>query len=193
MKQEPLTAHSVAEAYLYLMATPCRSCGKGPLRADEPHRAVPQDGGAILSVSVRCGACDGVQSYAFGVGSAQAVADEATLFEVNPTPEPSHILDVGQWVMLYHLHVESARQEVDRAEARGMRLRAAQCLQEALKFYEDPHNDLPPPEALFCEATRERFREHPENFSRQRILSLLARLPRTTDNEGHNRQSPRRE
>ena len=33
MSDFPLVAHSLAEAYLYLMATPCAACGQGPLRA----------------------------------------------------------------------------------------------------------------------------------------------------------------
>jgi hypothetical protein len=54
---------------------------------------------------------------------------------------------------------------------------AAQCLREALKFYDDEDNDLPPRNALFHEASRRRFWDHPEEFSRQRLLNALSRLP----------------
>jgi hypothetical protein len=174
---EALPAHGVAEAYLYLMATSCDACGKGPLRADEPDAATPPGGDAVLSLSVRCGACGRDRVYTFAVPRGPTVARDAALFEVNPTTEPSRILDVGQWIMLHLLHAESARHESNKHEARGMRLRAGQCLEEALKFYSDGDNDLPPPDAFFCESSRRRFRDHPERFSRRRIINLRRRLP----------------
>lgn len=177
MEQEPLAAHSVAEAHLYLMATPCDACSKGPLQADQPLAAALPADEPVLSLDVRCGSCGRHRTYRFHIPPDATIAPNATLFEVNPTPEPSRILDVGQWLMLHLLHVEAARQESNKQEARSMKLRAGQCLEEALKFYTGDDNDLPPAEAFFCEASRRRFREHPERFSRERIINLRRRLP----------------
>ena len=33
--EDPLVAHSLAEAYLYLLATPCGNCGEGPVVAQD--------------------------------------------------------------------------------------------------------------------------------------------------------------
>ncbi|MCH7839019.1 MAG: hypothetical protein IID38_02130, partial [Planctomycetes bacterium] len=49
---------------------------------------------------------------------------------------------------------------------------------EALKFSDEDGNDLPPAEGFFQEATRRRFRQNPERFSRRRLLNLRAGLPK---------------
>jgi hypothetical protein len=96
---------------------------------------------------------------------------------VNPTDEPSRILDVGQWIVLFRMITERAAREIDKIQARHLGIEAAQCLEEALKFYDDVDNDLPPQEALFTEASRTRFRKAPEQFSRRRLIDLRAKLP----------------
>jgi hypothetical protein len=72
---------------------------------------------------------------------------------------------------------EAAGKTADKAQARHLGLEAAQCLEEALKFYDDVDNDLPSTEALFTEASRQRFRDHPEQFSRRRLIELRSKLP----------------
>jgi hypothetical protein len=104
-----------------------------------------------------------------------ADADGPTV--VNPTDEPSRILDVGQWILLFRMSLEAADKEVDKVLARRLGIEAAQCLEEALKFYDEVDNDLPPPEAFFDEASRERFRDAPEQFSRRRLIELRSKLP----------------
>jgi len=95
---------------------------------------------------------------------------------VNSTDEPSWILDVAQWLTLFSMMTEMAGKESDKTAARRLSLEAAQCLDEALKFYEED-NDLPPTEAFFHQGSRDRFRDHPQQFSRQRLLHLRSRLP----------------
>lgn len=56
-------------------------------------------------------------------------------------------------------------------------MEAAACLEQALLMYDDPQNDLPPAHALFHETTRQRFRDNPELFSRQRLINKRAALP----------------
>ena len=79
--------------------------------------------------------------------------------------------------MLHEMYAESARREKNRAQTRRLNLKAACCLEEALKFYDEVGNDLPPSEGFFHEATRRRFRQNPERFSRRRLLDLRAGLP----------------
>jgi hypothetical protein len=73
--------------------------------------------------------------------------------------------------------IEAATRETDKTQARHLGIEAAQCLEEALKFYDDVGNDLPPPEAFFTEVSRERFRDAPEQFSKRRLIGLRAKLP----------------
>jgi hypothetical protein len=98
---------------------------------------------------------------------------------INPTAEPSEILDVAQWVMLSGMVAASATSEPDKVRKRRLFIEAAQCLEEALKFYADD-NDLPPAAAFFHDGSRLRFRQSPEHFSRQRLLHLRSKLPHAT-------------
>jgi hypothetical protein len=185
MQHERLAAHSLAEAYLYLMATPCTSCGRGPLRGSNARITDPANGppstGAhrtqTAAVEARCGACRTVTVFTFRIPQQTEQADERLGALINPTDEPSRILDVGQWIMLFRVITEAAGKEKDKIQARHLGIEAAQCLEEALKFYDDPGNDLPPPEAIFTEPSQRRLREAPEHFSRRRLIELRAKLP----------------
>lgn len=177
MPEEPLIAHSLAEAYLYLMATPCASCGQGPLKGLDARVVSEKERSVTVAIAARCAACQSDTTKAFllpgGLGSEKS--GEAAI--VNPTDEPSRILDVGQWIVLFRMITEAASKETDKTQARHLGIEAAQCLEEALKFYDDVDNDLPPSEAFFTDASRERLREAPEQFSRRRLIDLRAKLP----------------
>ncbi len=183
--EDPLIAHSLAEAYLYLMATPCASCGGGPLKGGD---ATSLGAGAANGVppqthqwriEATCNACRTAVTSTFQVpGSREPTsAGPAQTTVVNSTDEPSRIVDVGQWIVLFRLITEAASKETDKVQARHLGLEAAQCLEEALKFYDEPDNDLPPPEAFFTVASRERCRRAPEQFARRRLVELRAKLP----------------
>ena len=179
MTSDPLPAHSLAEAYLYLMATPCPQCGRGPLRGEDA-RPEPGDGQARLTIPVQCGACGSQDEYVFTVPtdrlSLEALGATGPAGRLNPTDQPSRILDVAQWIMLFRMITEAASKDHNKIEARRLGYEAAQCLEEALKFY-DVDNDLPPDDALFHESSRRRHREHPGEFSRERLIELRAKLP----------------
>lgn len=177
MSTDPLDAHSVAEALLYLRSTPCGTCGRGPLRGSEPDPVDGVDQETTIAIRATCAGCQSVETVTFRVPAQPQTADRRDPAPVNPTDEPSHLLDVGQWITLARVITESAEKETDKVRVRVMKLEAAQCLEEALKFYDEVDNDLPPPEAFFVEVSRERFRKAPERFSRQRLIGLLSKLP----------------
>lgn len=186
---EPLVAHSLAEAYLYLMATPCARCGRGPLKGTDAESAGTHSSptaqhsacgkGAIATLTATCTACQAAATLRFQLPGEVTTVVQGEAAVVNPTDEPSRIVDVGQWIMLFRIITESASKETDKVEARHLGLESAQCLEEALKFYDEPDNDLPPEESLFTDASRERFRQAPEQFSKRRLIGLRAKLPRT--------------
>jgi hypothetical protein len=179
---EPLCARSLAEAYLYLMVTPCSECGGGSLRgctampvADLAEAAEPYSENRWLIDAV-CKACKAESRLTVCIEpSSTGSADDSIV--ISPTDDPSVILDVGQWVVLFRMIEGAVASEPDKIRARELRLGAAACLDEALKFYDDPENDLPPSESVFCDATAERMRQAPEQFSRQRLLALRSKLP----------------
>ena len=173
-------AHSVIEAVLFVEATPCPSCGRGPVALRSVTPLVGGEASGTIAVGAGCGACGASTEYRFAVSAspgqdAGGVPDDWT--RINPTEDPSRILDVGQWLMLFRLFEERRADEPGKIAARLLGLKAAACLDEALKFHDDPENDLPPASAIFTESTRHHFLEAPEHFSRRRLVELRARLP----------------
>ena len=117
------------------------------------------------------------------------------LATLNTSDEPSELIDVPGWVALHNLLLDCARQTAEngyrgapageaRAEAtvgarvlaRQMQIQAGECLDEALKFFEED-NQLPPQDAFFTEAALRQFRHCPELFTRDRLIEMRNRLP----------------
>ncbi|RJP36435.1 MAG: hypothetical protein C4547_07370 [Phycisphaerales bacterium] len=167
----------MSEVYLYLMATPCAACGQGPLtgpdRLDQVRRADPA---LIVRLDATCAVCNRAWPMRFRLPHGPGVDGDSGIAAVNLTDEPSRIIDVAQWLMLFRIIVDRAGRESDKAVSRRLGLEAAQCLEEALKFY-DADNDLPPSSALFSEEARRRLADHPQDFSRQRLIEMRAKLP----------------
>ncbi len=184
MIDEPLHARSVAEAYLYLMATPCEKCAGGPLRSAGKRDMTEFERGT-LAIESKCDACTHRREYAFDLPEGIAAdPDRDDLYPViNPTELSSNILDVSQWITLFRVILEAASTEANKVEARRLGYEAAQCIEEAIKFYED--NELPPKSAFFHDATRAHLRDHPQQFAKQRLLDLRAKLPQTTTMRTH--------
>ena len=167
---QPLQVHSPNEVRYYLLATPCEACGTGPcvLHAVVPGRTPHEPALARAT----CQACRSGRILPFVSEYAPADADSPC---ISPVDEPSSVVDLDQWLGLYYqLHDLADRQE-DPHRARQVTIDAALCLAEALKFYED--DELPPESAFFTEATLSAFREHPQNFPRQLLRDLQAKLP----------------
>jgi hypothetical protein len=179
MTSDPLPAHSLAEAYMYLMATPCPNCGKGPLHGDDA-RPTPETNRVLLTVPTQCGACSHWQDFVFSVEgdllSVQAQQAAGIGVRVNASHHASRIIDVAQWILLFRMISEAAARVEDKQDTRLLGYEAAQCLEEALKFY-GADNDLPPDRALFHESSRQRRRDYPQEFSRERLIELRAKLP----------------
>jgi len=180
MPDDPLPVHSVAEAHLYLMATACDACGRGPLAAaDIRHSRLGE--APLLHLEAACKACGHTRTFVFDISDcpsddAEASGRPSEQTRINPTDEPSRIIDVVQWLTLFRIIVEAASKEPDRIEARSLGYEAAQCLEEALKFY-DEDEDLPPLEAFFHPASRKRFEQNREQFTRARLIDMRSKLP----------------
>ena len=175
MSDAELRAHSVAEADLFFQAINCPKCGSGPVASAHSEEEPAGQGGATRRADVGlCASCGSELRFDFQI-SLSRHPDEPTL--INPTDEPSRIIDLAQWITLARVFVDRSSKTADPRQARRLNLRAAECWGEALKFFDDPDNDLPPPEAFFCELSRERFRKHPGQFSRQQLLHERSKLP----------------
>lgn len=158
------------------MATPCPECKTGRLNTT---RQLTTSESSQIQADIQCADCDQQSTLQFELDPDAPQPDRNDLYPIiNPTDEPSRLLDVGQWITLFRVILEAASRETDKIEARRLGYEAAQCLEEALKFYDD--NDLPPESAVFTEPTRNRLREFPQQFSRTYLLAMRAKLPTNT-------------
>jgi hypothetical protein len=166
-----LRARTSNEARFYMMVTPCPACGKGPWVLE----SAQQPGSGSLSVASHCRACERAETFAFEIAHDTPLSGSESE-TINPTDQPSEIVDLAQWLSLYYLLLERAFTETDRVISRQSSFQAALCLAEAMKFYTDG-KDLPDETAFFSDASREVFRSHPDNFSRQRLSDMQGKLP----------------
>ncbi|MFP4105044.1 MAG: hypothetical protein ACLFVU_03045 [Phycisphaerae bacterium] len=168
---EPLEAHSRAETEFYLKVTPCPECGQGPWVITEEHY---DEADQTLHLTGRCDECDHPLDLTFrcpGPTPQMGGLPEP----VNPTDTPSRIIDVAQWLGLFYMYVERSAGSSNKSDVRRAGYLAAQCLEEALKFYGG--EDLPPADAFFTEQERRNFRQFPEKFSRKHLEAMKDRLP----------------
>jgi len=165
-----LKPRSTNELAHYLLATPCPHCGAGPQRLDDESKR--PEAGVSRRVAVRCDQC--AQEGTVTVATEADPADADSLC-ISPVDAPSALVDLHQWLALAYMYIDRAHRAESHA-AHEIQLRAALCLHEALKFYQGD-DEVPPADALFTEAGRQAFREHPESFARQRVLDLLVKLP----------------
>ncbi len=170
--QEPLPAYTFNEARYYLMVTVCGDCGKGPWEIDQA-QPLSADGGTV-TIDTHCKNCGAKQQFRFACEHQLPSAIPAAEC-INPTNNPSRIVDLGQWLSLFYLLIESAVTESSKPSVRRFGYQAALCLAEALKFYSD--DELPPQTAFFSEVTTATFQQHPENYARQKLCDMQAKLP----------------
>jgi len=173
--QQPLAVHSSNEVQYYLLATPCEVCGKGP---SVLHAIAPGDKPQDVSVAkATCQACGSGRLLAF-VSKYEPTDPDSPC--ISPIDEPSEVVDLDQWLGLYYQLADQADREDYPPRAHELNIRAALCLAEALKFY-DSEDELPPESAFFSETTLVAFRQHPQNFPRQLLRDLQAKLPPRPD------------
>ncbi len=168
---DALHAHSPAEAEYYLKVTPCPGCAKGPWEIQV--RRPEQD---ARSMSARCQNCHIERRFEFFCPEQDPAEANPEGDVINASDEPSRIIDVGQWLSLFFFLIDSAAKSPEKAETRKISFQAAQCLDEALKFY-TPNDDLPLPSAFFVDTSREAMSRFPERFKLARLRELRSKLP----------------
>ena len=167
-----LHTHTFNEVKYYLMATPCSACGKGPRTVDAT--GPPGKAGEPIIVQIHCRSCNRQQGITFCYDH-EPPAEEVSAECINPTDEPSRIIDLSQWLGLFYMLAESAWQRDSAPSMRRVDFQAALCLAEALKFYGD--DELPPASAFSTAEGIAAFRDHPEKFARQKLRDMQAKLP----------------
>ena len=157
------------------MVTACGECDKGPWEIEETGQT--HTPGEVNVVRAKCRHCAAERDFAF-TSDAVLPTRGAQAETINSGNQPSRIIDLGQWLSLFYLLVESAAAAASKPATRRDGYRAAMCLAEALRFYGDD-DELPPASALFTKRSAAAFHEHPENFTRQKLRDMQAKLPST--------------
>ena len=170
-----LRAHTFNEVRYYLMVTACAECGKGPWEIEET--AETRTPGEANVVRAKCRQCGAERDFVFTCDAVLPTRG-AQAETISLSDRPSRIIDLGQWLSLFYLLVESASAATSKPATRRDGYRAAMCLAEALRFY-GGDDELPPASALFTERSAAAFHEHPENFTRQKLRDMQAKLPST--------------
>ncbi len=171
----PLPIRDLLEAYYYLMLQRC-ACG-GPLEASEFRREF-DEGIPCRRMLALCRDCRTRQDFLFDVTRCDQQPEPIEMPRPIDDPKPSRVIDVSQWLALFHAILKAAGGTRDRASSRRLGFEAAQCLEEALKFY-DGDEDLPPREAFLTDKSFQRSREHPAGFARSRLIEYRDKLPAT--------------
>jgi hypothetical protein len=190
--QKLLPSRSTAERHFYLMVLQCSGCGQGPFELVSSERTSDQSQDIWY---IRCKHCKKGGRLLFDrksllIDDATAMTEELPM--ISPAETPSSLIDMGQWLALFYRIIAAASDEKDRKEAQRLGYEATLCLEESLKFYH-PDSDLPPPEAVWTESSKQRLKEHPEMFLRSRLLQMREKLPslqvmrqNLAKSEGHN-------
>jgi hypothetical protein len=166
-----LVSHSVAECFLFVSLTYCPACRRRPVRAEgDLRRGAPPN---PWQLDVACSHCDFRAPLTFTIEPPPRAPPSA---RINATIEPSRLIDAAGWLALFKAIVDGAAGEPDREESRALMIEAAECLDEATKFY-TPGRELPPETAFYDERSSQRFRDHPEQFRRSRLEELKRKLP----------------
>lgn len=169
-----IQVHSVAEAYLYLMVTPCKLCDKGPLRQDGDITKTNSEE-SPWSLTTTCDSCNEKDTYHFLIDP-PPTREEAQSSIINPTTQRSAAIDILGWLTLFRSILDAAGREQNKETGRQLAYEASQCLDEALRFYAKGE-ELPEEDAFYSDSTLQRFRSHPEEFAKSKWRERRLKLP----------------
>src|SRR5437588_12254739 len=91
-----LQAHSVAEAYLFVSLTYCPECRRRPVRAAGELTA----GSSEWVLPISCAGCGRKSDLRFSIEPAPT---KDISVQINPTAEPSNLIDPAGWLALFRV------------------------------------------------------------------------------------------
>ncbi|GAA4640707.1 hypothetical protein GCM10023196_107310 [Actinoallomurus vinaceus] len=169
------------EAYLYLDLHPCEDCGSVDTAWDS---ALVDVGGELANrYAGTCASCGRPREYLFGLPERETVP---VGFPTFGGPEPSQLVDAGQWLWVADLSAEGAAAE-DPEEARGTLAIAIAAVEEILKFM-GAEAERVPERAFWSEIGRRVRDQDPARFTRARLVELREDLSRRAAGAGTARE-----
>jgi hypothetical protein len=158
-------ARTLDEAYLHLDLTPCPTCGS---IETEWQRALAQvDGELVAAYEGTCQGCSAAREYLFQLPAREHAGGTPNF----GGPEPSALLDPGQWLEVAD-QVMAAVPTDDPRAAGEMASFAAAAVAEVLKFV-PAEADAVPAERFWSAAGRQAYERQPGRFHRDRLQVVL--------------------
>jgi hypothetical protein len=150
------------EAQLYLELHPCPDCGS--IETPWEHALIEVDGELTISYAGICPGCDAEREYLFGLPAQETRVDGWPTFG---GPEPSEVLDAGQWLAVADR--AAAGVPADPVEAGRVLAVARAAVDEVIKFVPAGADAVPEDEFWTPEGQAVRDAE-PERFRLDRLL-----------------------
>lgn len=177
-----------AEAHLYMDLHPCE-CGS---KKFEPKNRVVSRRDALVSVyEGPCGECEAKRRFEFGVPEVQVAPTDPLTYG---GPEPSTILDPGQFLWASDQYAKSApgnlssASEAERKLARSLLEAAVACVSEVLKFIPESADAVPDDAFSSPRGKSVRDRE-PGRFRRTRLQAVLSAYQKLATAAAHSADS----
>jgi len=150
------------EAHLYLELHPCQDCGS--VEAPWEHGLTQVDGELTISYAAVCPGCGAEREYLFGLPGRETTAASWPTFG---GPEPSELLDAGQWLDV--ADQAAGNVPADREEAGRVLSVARAAVEEVIKFV-PPGQDAVPEDEFWTTAGRQVRDAEPGRFRLDRLL-----------------------
>ena len=181
-----IAAHSIAEEHLFIDSMNCPTCGEGPV--ERIMHFFP------CTWIAKCKSCNITVKIVSDESLIMTDQYNQTLFSrdsdsklkrvhryqrrYNRTDEPSKIIELTQWINFSAYWLSTMKKLDEQGERSSDRyifseFELVQCLQEALKFY-DENEEYPPRDAFFSEDTFKQYMDDRRFFSQKILRSILS-------------------
>ncbi|WP_214411986.1 hypothetical protein [Sphaerisporangium fuscum] len=162
------------EAHLYFDLHPCERCGSVETPWEHALVAVPE--GLAARYTGTCSDCGAERSHLFGLPEREVSSGGFPTFG---GPEPSQIVDAGQWLWVADLTAANIPAD-DPAAARQALAIAIAAMEEIVKFA-PPGGDRVPENAFWTELGRQVRAAEPGRFRVDRLLVVRDTYRRLAD------------
>ncbi|HOX39542.1 MAG TPA: hypothetical protein PL033_16285 [Candidatus Brocadiia bacterium] len=181
MSEKPFRVHSIAEENLFVILHPCVCGGQ---RIKKSQELVEENDKLCDEVTLQCGQCGETSKMLFDVSG---IVGRIPQFDsINPTSDPSEVIDVVQWLDLAAFHFSTLQDNLSKMEDQEKSYFSAIALQsvdEALKFY-PPNGRFPLPFSPFSEEGRQLIKEKKDFFAREAVDELRAGIKNFIEKNG---------
>jgi hypothetical protein len=153
------------ETLLFLELNPCPDCGS--IETPWEHGLTDEDGELVISYSGICSGCGASREYFFGLPESESVGP----FPNFGGPEPSELLDAGQWISVADSAAGSVSVDAatDDEQAATVMAIARAAVEEVIKFV-PPDAAAVPDDAFWTDEGRALRDGEPGRFRVERLL-----------------------